>query len=110
LAPRSVRQNSSSVPSSPLTFPHHPMGGVPEGPGGNHYYPQEPQPMMVETAAKRKLTGFRRVRDASELQPITTRSRTGRRMDGNGIYITVRTLTYTPASLQRCAGLPRSEN
>ncbi|KAF9793293.1 kinase-like domain-containing protein [Thelephora terrestris] len=43
---------------------------------------------MVETATKRKLTGFRRVRDASELHPITTRSRTGRRMDGNGIYIT----------------------
>ena len=38
-------------------------------------------------------TGFRRVRDASELHPITTRPQTGRRMDGNGIYLSVRTLT-----------------
>ena len=93
LAPRSVRQNSSSVPSSPLSFSHHPVGAMQEGPGNNHYYPQEPQPMMVEPAAKRKQTGFRRVRDASELQPITTRPRTGRRMDGNGSYLSVRTLT-----------------
>jgi len=86
LGSRSVRQNSS-VPSSPMPFPHQ------DGPGNNHYYPQEPQPMMVEPAGKRKLTGLRRVRDASELQPITTRPRTGRRMDGNGIYLSVRTLT-----------------
>ena len=110
LAPRSVRQNSSSVPSSPLSFSHHQVGGVPEGTGGNHYYPQEPQPMMVEPAAKRKPAGFRRVRDASELQPITTRPRTGRRMDGNGNYISVRTLTLTPLSLRCCTWPLRSVN
>lgn len=59
-------------------------------PGNNHYYPQEPQPMVVEPAAKRKLTGFRRIRDASDLNPVTSRSRTGRRMDGNGNYLSVR--------------------
>ena len=93
LAPRSVRQNSSSVPSSPLPFSHHSVGGIQEGPANNHYYPQEPQPMMVEPAGKRKLTGFRRVRDASDLHPVTTRSRTGRRMDGNGTYLSVRIST-----------------
>ena len=92
LAPRSIRQSSSSVPSSPLSFPHHPAGGVQEAPGNNHYYPQEPQPMVVEPAAKRKLTGFRRIRDASDLHPATSRSRTGRRMDGCGNYLSVRTL------------------
>jgi dual specificity protein kinase YAK1 len=93
LAPRSGRQNSSSVPSSPLSFSHHPAGGIQEGPASNHYYPQEPQPMMVEPTAKRKLAGFRRVRDASDLHPVTTRPRTGRRMDGNGIYLSVRALS-----------------
>ena len=103
LAPRSARQNSSSVPSSPMSFSHHPIGGMPEGPGNNHYYPQEPQPMMVEPAGKRKSTGFRRVRDASELHPITTRPQTGRRMDGNGIYLSVRTLTSTSLA---CGAIP----
>ena len=103
LAPRSVRQNSSSVPSSPLPFSHHPTGGIQEGPGNNHYYPQEPQPMMVEPAAKRKLTGFRRVRDASDLHPITSRSRTGRRMDASGTYLSVRTSTPT---FLACGALP----
>ena len=103
LAPRSVRQNSSSVPSSPLSFSHHPVGGMQEAPGSNHYYPQEPQPMMVEPTGKRKLTGFRRVRDASELRPVTSRSRTGRRMDSSGIYLSVRTLASAPSA---CGALP----
>ena len=97
LGPRSVRHNSSSVPSSPMPFSHQ------EGQGNNHYYPQDPQPMMVEPAGKRKLTGFRRVRGAAELHPITTRPRTGRRMDGNGIYLSVRTLTSTSLA---CGALP----
>lgn len=103
LAPRSVRQNSSSVPSSPLSFSHHSVGGMQDAPGNNHYYPQEPQPMVVDPAGKRKPTGFRRVRDASELQPVTTRSRTGRRMDGNGTYLSVRTLTSV---FSACGTLP----
>jgi len=103
LAPRSARQNSSSVPSSPLPFSHHPVGGMQEATGSNHYYPQEPQPMMVEPTGKRKLTGFRRVRDASDLHPVTSRSRTGRRMDGNGIYLSVRTLIPTSSA---CGALP----
>ena len=105
LAPRSVRQSSSSVPSSPLSFPHHPIGGIQEGPGNSHYYPQEPQPMMVEPGVKRKLTGFRRVRDASDLQPVTSRSRTGRRMDGNGNYLSVRTLALTSSPYGDIPGL-----
>ena len=103
LAPRSVRQNSSSVPSSPLSFSHHSVGGMQEAPGNNHYYPQEPQPMMVEPTGKRKLIGFRRVRDASDLHPVTSRPPTGRRMDGNGIYLSVRTLASTSLA---CGALP----
>ena len=103
LAPRSVRQNSSSVPSSPLSFSHHPVGGMQEAPTNNHYYPQEPQPMQVEPAGKRKLTGFRRVREASDLHPVTSRPRTGRRMDGNGIYLSVRASTFTSSA---CGALP----
>ena len=105
LGPRSVRQNSSSVPSSPMPYSHHPVGGTQDGPSNNHYYPQEPQPMMVEPAGKRKLTGLRRVRGASELQPITTRPRTGRRMDGDGIYLSVRTFGTYLLSL-RCFTRP----
>ena len=105
LAPRSVRQSSSSVPSSPLSFSHHPAGGPQEGPGNNHYYPQEPQPMVVEPAAKRKSTGFRRIRDASDLHPVTSRSRTGRRMDGNGNYLSVRILALTSSPYGDIPGL-----
>ena len=108
LAPRSARANSSSVPSSPLSFSHHTVGAVQEGPGGNHYYPQEPQPMMVEPAAKKKFTGFRRVRDASDLSPVTSRSRTGRRMDGSGNYLAVSTLASTLPNLRYYAGPWRS--
>ena len=105
LAPRPARQSSSSVPSSPLSFSHHPVGGMQEGPGSNHYYPQEPQPMMVEPAAKRKFTGFRRIQNPSDLQPITTRSRTGRRMDGNGVYLSVRSPMFTPSPFGDIPGL-----
>lgn len=97
LAPRSARQSSSSVPSSPLSFSHHPVGAMQDSPSNNHYYPQEPQPMVVEPAAKKKFTGFRRVRDASDLRPVTSRPRTGRRMDGNGCYPSVRILVLTPS-------------
>lgn len=79
-----ARQNSASMPSTPLSFSQ----ANPLQEGTKHYYPQEAQPMMVEPA-KRRASGFHRVRDHHDLHPVTNRSVTGRRMDSQGLYLTV---------------------
>jgi dual specificity protein kinase YAK1 len=84
-AQRSIRQNSSSMPNTPLSFAH--PAQLPDG--ATHYYPQEPQPMMVEVSQKRRSAGFRRVRDHNDLRPALNRPSNGRRMDAQGIYLNV---------------------
>jgi dual specificity protein kinase YAK1 len=81
---RSVRQNSSSVPSTPLSFTQ----ANPLQEGATHYYPQEAQPMVVD-ASKRRTIGFHRVRDHNDLRPVLNRVPTGRRMDSQGLYLAV---------------------
>jgi len=60
------------------------------------------EPNIGQGVASRKFAGLRRVRDATELRHITIKPRTDRRMDGNGIYLSVRTLTSTSV----CGALP----
>ena len=62
-----------------------------------------PYPSSLPPLQSLPQPGFRRVRDASELHPIPTRPQAGRRMDGNGICLSVRTLVS--ASLA-CGAIP----
>lgn len=76
-------KNSTSTPSTPLSFPHS------QSPA-NPYYPQE-QPMLVDPAPqhRRRASGFRRVRDSRDLRPYVNNHPTGRRVDSNGVVLSV---------------------
>lgn len=77
----SVRQNSISNPSTPLSYMH-PTPGP-----GSHYYPQD-QSMVVDIPPpKRRALGFRRVRTVHDLQPRLDVSPAGRRMGSDGVYL-----------------------
>ncbi|KAH0827368.1 kinase-like protein [Lanmaoa asiatica] len=81
-------KNSTSTPSTPLSFAH------PQSPA-NQYYPQD-QPMLVDPAPqhRRRASGFRRVRDSRDLRPYVNNLPTGRRVDSNGIVLSpIRQLT-----------------
>lgn len=77
-----VRQNSASNPPTPLSYLHA------QNPG-SQYYSQE-QAMLVDPPPKRRASGFRRVRTAHDLQPRLDIPPTGRRMGGDGTYLSVR--------------------
>lgn len=78
-------KSSTSTPSTPLSFAHS------QSPP-NQYYPQD-QPMLVDPAPqhRRRASGFRRVRDSRDLRPYVNSHPTGRRIDSNGIILSVRT-------------------
>lgn len=76
-------KNSTSTPSTPLSFAHS------QSPA-NQYYPQE-QPMLVDPAPqhRRRASGFRRVRDSRDLRPYVNTHPAGRRVDSNGTVLSV---------------------
>jgi dual specificity protein kinase YAK1 len=47
--------------------------------------------MVIEASPprQRRASGFRRVRDARDLRPYVNPQPTGRRLDGNGVYLSV---------------------
>ena len=83
-----VRQGRSSVsqPPTPLSYG---TGAQPPGPPHSPYYGQDHQPMVVEPPPKRRASGLRRVRDQRDLRPYVNSQPAGRRMDGNGTYLSV---------------------
>ena len=76
-------KNSTSTPSTPLSFAHS------QSPA-NQFYPQE-QPMLVDPAPqhRRRASGFRRVRDSRDLRPYVNNHPAGRRVDSNGTVLSV---------------------
>ena len=69
------------------------------------YPPYPPYPSPLPPPRPPPQTEFWRVRDASEPHPITTSPQTGRRMDGNGIYLNVRALASTFLAFAAVLGL-----
>lgn len=90
------RHNSTSNPPTPLSYLHS------QGPS-LQYYSQD-QAMVVDAPPpKRRASGFRRVRTAHDLQPRTDILPNGRRMDSDGVYLSVCTIyaSYIPCQLSR---------
>lgn len=84
----STRQGSASTPNTPLPFPqpsHSPAAGGP-------YYPHDPMPMAVDPPAKRRASGFRRIRDQRDLRPHVNQRPAGRRVDASGAFLSVRAM------------------
>jgi dual specificity protein kinase YAK1 len=77
-------QNSLLTPNVPLSYGHQ-LSPV------SQYYPQEQQ-MVVELPVSQstKHSGFRRVRDTRDLRPYINPQPAGRRMDSNGVFLSVR--------------------
>ena len=65
---------------------------------GAHIPQIPPRPLPLPPPRSLPQIGFRQIRDASELRPITTRPRAGRRTDENGIYLNVRALASTSSA------------
>lgn len=76
-----VRQNSTSNPPTPASYPHPPQSS-------SQYYPQDPS-MLVDPPQKRRASGFRRVRTLHDLQPRADVPFAGRRMGSDGTYLSV---------------------
>ena len=76
-------KNSTSTPSTPLSFAH-------SHSPANQYYPQD-QPMLVDPAPqhRRRASGFRRVRDSRDLRPYVNTHPGGRRVDASGAVLSV---------------------
>lgn len=83
---------NSSSPSTPLSLAHS------QSPA-NQYYPQE-QPMLVDPSPqhRRRASGFRRVRDSRDLRPYVNTHPAGRRVDANGLVLSV----CTPFLISTC--------
>ncbi|KAG9316220.1 kinase-like protein [Chiua virens] len=81
LSPQAPPKNSTSTPSTPLSF-------APSQTPANQFYPQD-QPMLVDPSPqhRRRASGFRRVRDGRDLRPYVNNHPTGRRIDANGIIL-----------------------
>ncbi|KAG6837514.1 hypothetical protein H0H93_008439 [Arthromyces matolae] len=73
------RQNPASNPSTPLSYLHS------QSPA-SQYYSQD-QMAVDPPPQRRRPSGFRRVRNAHDLQPRTDIPVTGRRMAGDGTYL-----------------------
>ncbi|PPQ89720.1 hypothetical protein CVT25_014121 [Psilocybe cyanescens] len=73
-------KTSLSNPPTPLSYMH------PNTSQGSQYYPQD-QSMAIDPPPKRRAPGFRRVRTAHDLQPRLDVPPTGRRMGGDGAYL-----------------------
>ncbi|KAF8839492.1 hypothetical protein BDN67DRAFT_970001 [Paxillus ammoniavirescens] len=81
LSAQTTVKNSTSTPSTPLSFAHS------QSPA-NQYYPQD-QPMVVDAAPqhRRRASGFRRVRDNRDLRPYVNSHPAGRRVDSSGAIL-----------------------
>jgi len=95
LRSRFISDSYRQIPSSPVT-----ISSSQVDPNLSSNLPRDSlsrplEPNMGQSAVSRKLTGLRRVRDATELRPITTKPRMDRRTGGNDIHLSVRTLTST---------------
>jgi hypothetical protein len=78
-------KSSISTPNTPLSFAH------PQSPANQFY--QQDQPMIVDQPQhRRRASGFKRVRDPRDLRPYVNPQPSGRRMDGNGVFLSVRIL------------------
>uniref|UniRef100_A0A0W0FHD5 Protein kinase domain-containing protein n=1 Tax=Moniliophthora roreri TaxID=221103 RepID=A0A0W0FHD5_MONRR len=71
-----IRKNSISQPPTPLSYM----------PSSSPYYSQD-QNMIVDPPQRRRASGFRRVRDAHDIQPRLDVPHTGRRMGSDGKYL-----------------------
>jgi len=79
-------KSSISTPNTPLSFTH------PQSPANQFY--QQDQPMVVDQPQhRRRASGFRRVRDTRDLRPYVNPQPSGRRMDANGVFLSVRILS-----------------
>lgn len=86
-AQASSRTHSISNPSTPLSYMH------PSQSAGPQYYSQEQQ-MAVDPPPKRRASGFRRVRTVHDLQPRVDSSSVNRRVTADGIYLSVRFISF----------------
>ncbi|KAG7098744.1 hypothetical protein E1B28_000654 [Marasmius oreades] len=77
LTPHAARKNSVSQPPTPLSYMNQ---------SSSAYYSQE-QNMQVDPPQRRRASGFRRVRDARDIQPRLDAPSTDRRMGSDGHYI-----------------------
>lgn len=84
LSARGSRRPSVSQPATPLSYGHHS-----QQPSPVHFFGQDHQPMAVEPPPKRRASGLRRVRDQRDLRPVVNAQPAGRRMDANGVYLSV---------------------
>lgn len=82
LNPNVPMKHTISNPPTPLSYLH-------PSQSPSNYYPQD-QSMAVDYPQKRRASGFRRVRNAHDLQPRVDVQPTGRRMGSDGTYLTVR--------------------
>jgi dual specificity protein kinase YAK1 len=79
----SSRTHSHSNPSTPISYVH-----GPHAPNTQYYAPESQ--MVVDPPPKRRVSGFRRVRTAHDLQPRVENNSAGRRVTADGIYLSVR--------------------
>jgi len=81
LAAQHSSRKTASNPPTPLSY-------LPS-PSPSNYYTQD-HAMAVDSPPKRRAAGFRRVRGSQDLQPRAEVPNTGRRMSGDGSYLSVR--------------------
>ena len=75
-------KSSTSTPNTPLSFAH------PQSPA-NQFYSQD-QAMAIDAPQhRRRASGFRRVRDSRDLRPYVNNQPLGRRVDSNGVVLSV---------------------
>ena len=75
-------KSSTSSPNTPLSFAH------PQSPA-NQFYSQD-QAMTIDAPQhRRRASGFRRVRDSRDLRPYVNNQPLGRRVDSNGVVLSV---------------------
>jgi dual specificity protein kinase YAK1 len=77
------RPASHSSPNTPFSHSH---GQIQQ----QYYGAPTSDQMTVESLPRRRSVGFKRVRDAKELRPYLNPTASGRRMDHEGIYLSVR--------------------
>mgnify|MGYP001197132647 CR=1 FL=1 len=92
--PSQVNTHLSSGPKiqTSISNPPTPMSYMPTSTPGSHYYSQDTA-MSVDPPAPRRSVGFRRVRNAHDLQPRLDLIPAGRRMGADGTYLSVSILS-----------------
>lgn len=77
-----VKQSSLSNPPTPISYLHSAQA--------SHYYPHDQSMLVDMPPQRRRVSGFRRVRSAHDLQPRLDIEPAGRRMASSGAYLSVR--------------------